>query len=163
VRIDGAKVIKADIITSNGIIHVIDTVMLPRADIVDTAVGAGSFTTLVAAVKAAQLVETLKGKGPFTVFAPTDDAFAKLPDGTVAALLKDKAKLQAILTYHVVSGRVLSEAIAEGETEVKTVAGGTLKIMRDENGVTVNGAKVIKADIITGNGIIHVVDGVLLP
>jgi len=163
VTIDGAKVIKADIMTSNGIIHVIDTVMLPRGDIVDTAVSAGSFNTLVAAVKAADLVATLKSKGPFTVFAPTDAAFAKLPEGTVAALLKDKAKLQSILTYHVVSGRVLSEAIAKGDTEVKTVAGGTLKIKRDENGVTVNGAKVVKADIITGNGVIHVVDGVLLP
>jgi uncharacterized surface protein with fasciclin (FAS1) repeats len=163
VQIDGAKVIKADIHTSNGIIHVIDKVMLPRADIVDTAVKANSFETLVAAVKAAELVETLRGKGPFTVFAPTDAAFAKLPQGTVAALLEDKAELRAILTYHVVSGRVLSDAIAKGMTEVATVGGGKLKINRDENGVTINGAKVVKADIIAGNGVIHVVDAVVLP
>ena len=165
VWIDDAKVIKADINTSNGIIHVIDTVMLPKADIVDTAVKAGSFKTLVAAVKAAELVETLKGKGPFTVFAPTDDAFGKLPEGTVAELVKpeNKAKLQAILTYHVVSGAVLSKQIAEGATEVATVQGGKLKITRDSMGVRVNGAKVVKADIITGNGVIHVIDAVVLP
>jgi transforming growth factor-beta-induced protein len=163
VMIDGAKVVKADIMTSNGIIHVIDTVVLPRADIVDTAIKAGSFQTLITAVKAAELVATLKGAGPFTVFAPTDAAFAKLPEGTVAALVKDKPKLQAILTYHVVSGRVLSEAIAEGKTEVATVQGGKLHIMRDKNGVTVNGAKILKADIIAGNGVIHVIDSVVLP
>jgi len=163
VHIDGAKVIKADIHTSNGIIHVIDKVMLPRADIVDTAVNAQSFKTLVAAVKAAGLVETLKGKGPFTVFAPTDAAFAKLPEGTIPALLKDKAKLGSILTYHVVSGRVLSDAIAQGKTDVPTVNGGTLHINRDKDVITINGAKVVKADIIVGNGVIHVIDSVVLP
>ncbi|MHC4954893.1 MAG: fasciclin domain-containing protein [Planctomycetota bacterium] len=163
VQVDGAMVVKADIHASNGIIHVIDKVILPRADVVDTAVKAGSFGTLVAAVQAAELVETLKGKGPFTVFAPTDAAFAKLPEGTVAGLLKDKARLRAILTYHVVSGRVLSEAIAEGTSEVATVAGGKLRISRDKNGVMINGAKVVKADIIAGNGVIHVLDAVVLP
>jgi len=163
IRVDGAEVIKADVRASNGMIHVIDKVVLPREDIVDTAAKAGSFKTLVAAVKAAELVETLKGKGPFTVFAPTDAAFAELPDGALSGLLKDKSKLRSILTYHVVSGRVLSDAIAQGKTEVTTVAGGKLRIERDENGVMINGAKVVAADIIAGNGVIHVIDTVLLP
>ena len=106
VRVNNAKVVNADLQASNGIIHVIDTVLLPPADIVDTAVSADNFTTLVTAVKAAGLVEALKGKGPFTVFAPTDEAFAKLPEGTISALLNDKEKLAAILTYHVVPGYV---------------------------------------------------------
>lgn len=163
IRIDGAAVIKADVHASNGTIHVIDKVVLPRADIVDTAAKAGSFKTLVAAVEAAELVETLKGKGPYTVFAPTDAAFAKLPDGAVPGLLRDKSKLRSLLTYHVVSGRVLSEAIAQGKTEVMTVAGGKLRITRDDNGVMIDGAKVVTADIIAGNGVIHVIDTVLLP
>ena len=139
--------------------------LMNQPDLLDTAVEAGAFKTLVTAVKAAELVETLKGKGPFTVFAPTDDAFGKLPEGTVAELVKpeNKAKLQAILTYHVVSGAVLSKQIAEGATEVATVQGGKLKITRDSMGVRVNGAKVVKADIITGNGVIHVIDAVVLP
>ncbi|MHC4970958.1 MAG: fasciclin domain-containing protein [Planctomycetota bacterium] len=163
VSIDGAKVVMADIPASNGLIHVIDRVVIPRGDIVDTAVKAGSFKTLVAAVQAAELVETLKGEGPFTVFAPTDAAFGKLPEGTVAALIKDKPKLQAILTYHVVASRVLADEIPSGTTEVATAGGGKLRITRDENGVKINGARVIKTDIITGNGVIHVIDGVLLP
>ncbi|MHC4816670.1 MAG: fasciclin domain-containing protein [Planctomycetota bacterium] len=163
VSIDGAKVITADIPASNGIIHVIDRVVIPREDIVDTAVQAGSFKTLVTAVKAAELVETLKGKGPFTVFAPTDAAFGELPEGTLSALIKDKPKLRAILTYHVVAGRVLADEIPNGITEVATAGGGKLRITRDENGVQINGANVIKTDIITGNGVIHVIDGVLLP
>jgi uncharacterized surface protein with fasciclin (FAS1) repeats len=163
VRIDGAKVIKADVEASNGIIHVIDRVVIPRDDIVDTAVKAGSFKTLVAAVKAAELVETLKGKGPFTVFAPTDAAFAKLPEGTIPALLKDKPKLAAILTYHVVAGRVLAGDIPKGSLEVATVNGGKLRIQHAANGVSINGARVIQTDIIAGNGVIHVIDGVLLP
>ena len=163
VSIDGAKVITADIPASNGIIHIIDRVVIPREDIVDTAVEAGSFRTLVTAVKAAELVETLKGKGPFTVFAPTDAAFGKLPKGTLSALIKDKPKLRGILTYHVVAGRVLADEIPNGITEVATAGGGKLRITRDESGVKINGANVIKTDIITGNGVIHVIDGVLLP
>jgi uncharacterized surface protein with fasciclin (FAS1) repeats len=151
----------ADLRASNGIIHVIDTVLLPPADIVDTAVGADDFKTLVVAVKAAGLVEALKGKGPFTVFAPTDEAFAKLPEGTIPALLKDNDKLAAVLTYHVVPGYVTA-ADAMKLNRAKTLQGGELKISSD-GGVHINGAKVIKADILTANGVIHVIDSVLLP
>ncbi len=132
-------------------------------DIVDTAVGAGSFTTLVAAVQAAGLVETLKGPGPFTVFAPTDAAFAALPAGTVEDLLKpeNKDKLIAILTYHVVAGKVMSTDLTEGMM-AKTVQGGDLTITL-AGGAKVNGAAVSAADIAATNGVIHVVDAVLLP
>jgi len=132
-------------------------------DIVDTAVDAGSFTNLVAAVQAAGLVDTLKGEGPFTVFAPTDEAFAALPEGTVEDLLKpeNKDKLIAILTYHVVSGKVMSTDLSNN-TMAPTVQGSDVKIMT-EGGVTVNGAKVISADIEASNGVIHVIDAVMLP
>ena len=164
VFVDDAKVVATDVEASNGIIHVIDTVLMPRKDIVDTAVSAGQFGTLVTAVKAAGLVETLKSKGPFTVFAPADSAFAALPAGTVEGLLQDKAALTAVLTYHVVSGRVLAENIAMGKSEVKTVQGQMLSIERHRDGtVMVGGAKVIGADVLAGNGVIHVIDGVLLP
>ena len=133
-------------------------------DIVDTAVKAGSFGTLVAAVKAAGLVETLKGPGPFTVFAPTDEAFAKLPKGTVEDLLKpeNKAKLVSILTYHVVGGKVMAADIAGKALKAKSVQGSELSIdaMKD---VMVEAAKVTKADIETSNGVIHVIDTVLIP
>jgi uncharacterized surface protein with fasciclin (FAS1) repeats len=133
-------------------------------DIVDTAVEAGSFTTLVAAVKAAGLVETLKGAGPFTVFAPTDDAFKKLPAGTVESLLNDIPKLTAILTYHVVAGKVMSaDALKMDGKEATSVQGSPIKISTAD-GVTLNGsAKVVKADIETSNGVIHVIDTVILP
>ena len=137
-----------------------------RADapgtIVEVAVGAGSFKTLVAAVKAAGLAETLSGPGPFTVFAPTDDAFAKLPPGTVDALLKpeNKAKLKAILLYHVVAGKVLSTDLKAGK--VKTAEGQDVTISLTD-GAHVNDAKVIKADIPASNGVIHVIDTVLIP
>ena len=131
------------------------------ADIVDTAVAAGSFTTLVAAVQAAGLVDTLKGPGPFTVFAPTDDAFKKLPAGTVEGLLKDIPKLTQVLTYHVVPGAVLSTDIT-GPMSPATVQGGTLKI-DPSHGVKVNDATVTQADIKADNGVIHVIDTVLLP
>jgi uncharacterized surface protein with fasciclin (FAS1) repeats len=130
------------------------------ADIVDTAVSAGQFNTLVAAVKAAGLVETLKGKGPFTVFAPTDAAFAKLPPGTVDALLKDKAKLASILTYHVVSGKVMAADVKAGQ--VKSVQGSMLTLKTD-GGVTIDGAKVVAVDVAADNGVIHVIDTVILP
>jgi uncharacterized surface protein with fasciclin (FAS1) repeats len=134
------------------------------ADIVDTAVAAGNFKTLVAAVQAAGLVDTLKGKGPFTVFAPTDEAFAKLPKGTVEDLLKpeNKAKLVAILTYHVLPGKVLSTDIAGKDIQAKTVQGSDLHIVA-KTGVKVNDANVVKADIAADNGVIHVIDAVLLP
>jgi uncharacterized surface protein with fasciclin (FAS1) repeats len=131
-------------------------------DIVDTAVGAGMFNTLVTAVKAAGLVDTLKSAGPFTVFAPTDDAFKKLPAGTVEALLKDTAKLKAILTYHVVAGKVMAADVVKLK-EAKTVQGQSVKIAVNGGTVTVDGAKVIKADVATSNGVIHVIDTVILP
>lgn len=142
----------------------------PRAaqnekDIVDTAVAAGQFNTLVAAVKAASLVETLKGEGPFTVFAPTDAAFAKLPAGTVENLLKpeNKDQLVAVLTYHVVPGKVMSSDIAGKKIEAKTVQGSMLEIDATNGGVTVNNANVVGADIMASNGVIHVIDTVLIP
>ena len=134
------------------------------ADIVDTAVSAGNFETLVAAVKAAGLVGTLKGKGPFTVFAPTDEAFAKLPAGTVEDLLKpeNKDKLIGILTYHVLPGKVMSGDIAGQKAMVATVQGSKLSVDAT-NGVKVDEAMVITADIETSNGVIHVIDAVVLP
>lgn len=133
----------------------------PTADIVDTAVAAASFKTLATALQAAGLVETLKGKGPFTVFAPTDEAFAKLPAGTLDALLEDKAKLGKILTYHVVAGRVMAADVVK-LSEAKTVEGGMLKITT-AGGVQVNGVNVVKTDIAATNGVIHVIDRVLMP
>jgi uncharacterized surface protein with fasciclin (FAS1) repeats len=131
-------------------------------DIVDTAVAAGSFKTLAAALQAAGLVETLKGKGPFTVFAPTDEAFAKLPPGALDALLKDKAKLTAVLTYHVVAGKVTAAEVVK-LTSAKTLQGGSVKITVDGGKVSVDGAHVVKADVVASNGVIHVIDAVLMP
>lgn len=133
-------------------------------DIVDTAVEAGSFNTLVAAIKAADLVDTLKGKGPFTVFAPTDDAFAKLPPGTLEDLLKpeNKGKLQAVLTYHVVAGEYTAKDVVTMK-EAKTVNGQSFMISMSSDTVMVDNAKVIKTDIVCSNGVIHVIDSVILP
>lgn len=135
----------------------------PAADIVDTAI-AGKFKTLVTALKAANLVDTLRGPGPFTVFAPTDEAFAKLPAGTLQSLLKpeNKAKLQSILTYHVVPGKVMSQDVTKLDS-AKTVEGRTLAIKTMNGAVMVNNARVTKADIEASNGVIHVIDTVLLP
>jgi len=135
-----------------------------RKDIVDTAVGAGSFKTLVAAVQAAGLVETLKGQGPFTVFAPTDEAFAKLPAGTVETLLKpeNKEKLVAVLTYHVVPGKVMAADVVK-LTEAPTVQGSKAKVKVVDGAVMIDNAKVVKTDIETSNGVIHVIDAVILP
>lgn len=134
----------------------------PKTDIVETAIAAGSFTTLAKALTEAGLVDTLKGKGPFTVFAPTDEAFAKLPKGTVEALLKDKKKLTAVLTYHVVAGKVTA-ADAAKLTTAKTVNGQSIKISAKHGSLMINGAKVTQADIETANGVIHVIDSVILP
>jgi len=131
------------------------------SNIVETAVSAGTFKTLVQAVQAAGLVETLSGQGPFTVFAPDDDAFAKLPAGTVESLLKDIPKLKDILTYHVVAGKVMSRDVA-GLPSAKTVQGRELRI-DTKNGVKVNDAMVTKADLETDNGVIHIIDSVLIP
>ena len=175
VMFNNANLVKADIGCSNGVIHVIDTVLIPgqdggtqtaqKKDIVDTAVGAGSFKTLVAAVKAAGLVETLKGEGPFTVFAPTDEAFAKIPAETIQMLLKpeNKEKLQAILTYHVVAGDVRAADVVKLQ-KAKTVNGQEVAIkITDKKGVMIDGANVIKTDIECGNGVIHVIDAVIMP
>jgi len=143
---------------------VANTFAADEKDIVDTAVGAGSFKTLAAALKAADLIETLKGKGPFTVFAPTDEAFAKLPEGTVETLLKpeNKAKLAAILTYHVVAGKVEAKDAVKLKS-AKTVNGASFTIKVSDDGVMVDKAKVVKTDIQCSNGVIHVIDAVILP
>jgi len=171
VMINDAEVISADVMAKNGVIHVINKVILPPAegammeekkDIVDTAVAAGSFKTLAAALGAAGLIETLKGAGPFTVFAPTDEAFAKLPAGTVEALLKDPKALGEILKYHVVAGKVMA-ADAAKLTEATTVQGSPIKISVKDGKVYINDAQVTTADIETSNGVIHVIDTVILP
>lgn len=135
-----------------------------RMDVVDTAVAAGSFNTLAKALDAADLVETLKGPGPFTVFAPTDDAFAKLPPGTLENLLKpeNKAKLRRVLTYHVVAGNVMAGDVVKLHS-AKTVSGDTIRIATNNGGVTVDNAHVVKSDIAATNGVIHVIDAVMLP
>jgi len=130
-------------------------------DIVETAVAAGNFTTLATALQAAGLVDTLKGRGPFTVFAPTDAAFAKVPKADLDALLKDKAKLTRVLTYHVVPGKVMAADVAK-LSEAKTVEGQSVKIDTSA-GVKIDGARVIKADVAASNGVIHVIDSVILP
>ena len=163
VYIDNAQVVAPDVEASNGVVHVIDNVILPK-DVVDTAVGAGSFKTLVAAVKAAGLVDTLKGNGPFTVFAPTDEAFAKLPEGTVATLLKpeNKAKLVAILTYHVVPGKVMAKDVVK-LSKAKTVQGSEVDVRVEDGKVYIDNAQVIAPDVGAANGVIHVIDSVILP
>jgi uncharacterized surface protein with fasciclin (FAS1) repeats len=161
VKINSSTVIATDIECRNGIIHVIDSVLIPQPDIIDVAGDAGSFKTLLAAVEAAGLTDTLRGNGPFTVFAPTDAAFAELPDGTVEALLKDIPRLQAILTYHVVPGKVTASDVIKLR-EAKTVQGQKLRI-DTSNGVKVDNAQVVKTDVMAGNGVIHVIDSVMIP
>ena len=131
-------------------------------DIVDTAVSAGSFETLVTAVKAAGLVDVLKGDGPFTVFAPNDAAFAKLPEGAVAGLLEDKDALAKVLTYHVVPGKVTAADVV-GLDKAETAQGQSLDIAVDGKNVTVGGAKIIATDILASNGVIHIIDSVMMP
>lgn len=164
VMIDGAQIVKTDIKASNGVIHVIDSVILPASDnIVTTASNAKQFNTLLTAAKAAGLADVLANDGPFTVFAPTDEAFAALGD-TVGELLQpeNKQKLADILKYHVVSGRVYStDAVAAGKA--KTLEGNAIKIKAKEGHVLINSAKVVSADLDASNGVIHVIDAVLLP
>jgi transforming growth factor-beta-induced protein len=163
VMIDNAQVIITDIETSNGIIHVIDSVILPETrDIVDIAVEDGRFTTLVAAVEAAGLVDALKGEGPLTVFAPTDDAFAALPEGTVAALLEDIPALSNILLYHVAEGKYMASDVVE-LTQLETLQGQYLDISVMDGKVMVDNAQIIITDIEASNGVIHVIDAVVLP
>ena len=163
VYINEAQVIITDIEADNGVIHVIDAVLLPPMDIVDTAVADGRFTTLAAALTAADLIDILKGEGPFTVFAPTDDAFAKLPEGTVEALLEDIPALTDILLYHVVEGRFIAADVLELE-EAETLLGETFRIKIENGNVYLNDTvMIIITDILTSNGVIHVIDAVLLP
>ena len=171
VRINDALVVIADVVASNGVIHVIDAVLLPpepevEADapgtIVDIAVADGRFETLVAAVTAADLAGTLSGEGPFTVFAPTDDAFAALPEGTVEALLEDIPTLTQILLYHVVAGDVRAADVVTLES-AETLQGASVSITVEDGAVRINGALVVIADVVASNGVIHVIDAVLLP
>lgn len=162
VYLNEAQVVITDILAKNGVIHVIDSVLLPPDNIVEAAVKDGRFTTLVAAVQAAELAETLQGDGPFTVFAPTDDAFAKLPAGTVEGLLQDIPALKNILLYHVVEGKVMAEDVVKLES-ADTVAGKPITIKVEGDKVMVNESQVIITDIKVSNGVIHVIDSVLLP
>lgn len=165
VTVDGATVVTTDIACSNGVIHIIDAVILPAdKNLAETAIGAGTFTTLVAAAKAAGLVGALTGEDALTVFAPTDAAFAKLPAGTVESLLKpeNKGKLADILKYHVVAGRVYSSAAVAAKS-AKTLQGSAIKISVSDKGAMVNESKLVATDIDASNGVIHVIDAVLLP
>jgi len=163
---DEAQVILPDVAASNGIIHVIDTVLLPPSlqaqDIIDVAVADGRFTTLATALTEAGLVETLQGEGPFTVFAPTDEAFAALPEGTLEALLADREQLSAVLLYHVVPGEVLAADVVQ-LTEAETAQGEPVTIRVEGNRVFINDAEVIITDIEASNGVIHVIDSVIVP
>jgi len=173
--INDANIIATDIAASNGVIHVIDKVILPPAeeaampddamakDILGTAKAAGSFTTLLAAVKAAGLEEALKGKGPFTVFAPTDEAFAKLPAGTLDTLIANPKQLESILLYHVAPGKLMAKNVAKLGF-IDTLLGRDLAVTASPNGaLKINKANVTTADIETSNGVIHVIDTVLVP
>ncbi len=168
VKVDGANVVKTDIMADNGVIHVIDQVLMPgqaeakSKTIVDVAVSAGQFDTLVTAVKEAGLVETLSGEGPFTVFAPTDAAFGAIPEADLKALLADQAQLTEVLTYHVVPGRVMAADVVE-LSSAETVQGGKLDIETTEGGVRIDGAHVVTTDVMADNGVIHVIDQVLMP
>ena len=164
-RIDDATVVSADVGASNGVIHVIDSVLLPEeASILGVARAAGSFGTLLAAVDAAGLTRDLMGDGPFTVFAPTDDAFAQLPAGTVESLLEpaNRGKLQEILTYHVASGRLYGADLLEARS-VRTLAGPSVDVRLTGGRVVAGGAEVVSADIDASNGVVHVIDAVLIP
>ena len=161
-----ANVTSADVPASNGVIHVIDSVLIPKAapskNIVQTAIAAGQFKTLASLLTKAGLAGTLQGKGPFTVFAPTDAAFAKVPKATLAALAKNKAKLRAVLLYHVVKGKVTA-AQAMKLRSAKTLQGKSLSIRVSGGKVLVGGATVTKADVTASNGVIHVINKVLIP
>ena len=165
VAVDGANVVKTDIKCSNGVIHVIDSVILPSTDLIPAVADkAGTFKTLLAAVKAGGLAETLSGEGPFTVFAPTDEAFAKIPEATLKDLLKpeNKSKLVAILSYHVVPGRVFSEGALEAKS-AKTVQGSSVKISVKDGAAYVDNAKIVATDVNAANGVIHIIDTVIMP
>jgi transforming growth factor-beta-induced protein len=179
VTINGAKVIAGDLNASNGVIHAIDTVLIPatlssltvegykkgeKINLVEVAATNEDFQTFVMAIRASDLTGTLEGKGPFTLLAPTDDAFAKLPAGTLADLLKpeNKEQLQAVLKYHLLNGAFTSEEISKLKLP-ETIQGGTVQVENGEDGVTINGAKVIAGDLNASNGVIHAIDTVLIP
>lgn len=165
VSVDNANVVKTDIGCTNGVIHVIDSVILPATDAIPAVADkAGKFKTLLAAVKAAGLAEALSGEGPFTVFAPTDEAFAKIPQATIADLLKpeNKEKLASILKYHVVSGRVYSEDAVAAKS-ANTLQGAAVAIKATDKGAFVNDAKIIATDVDAANGVIHIIDTVIMP
>lgn len=164
VSVAGARVTKADLACSNGVIHVVDTVLMPvRENLVEVAAKAGAFQTLLTAAKAAGLADTLAKDGPFTVLAPTDDAFAKLPKGTLESLLEpeNRAQLAAILKAHVISGRAFSDQVA-GLATVRTIAGDELKVDTHE-GIRIGGARVVTPDLQASNGVVHVIDTVIVP
>ncbi|MET0565010.1 MAG: fasciclin domain-containing protein [Acidimicrobiia bacterium] len=170
VKVNEANVVSTDIAASNGVIHVIDQVILPPSmteaaemgDIVETAQAAGEFSTLITAVEAAGLVETLKGDGPFTVFAPTDEAFDALEEGTLDALLGDPEALSEVLLYHVVPGKVTADQVVELES-AQTVQGEPVSIRVEDGKVFINDAEVIATNVLTSNGVIHVIDRVIVP
>jgi uncharacterized surface protein with fasciclin (FAS1) repeats len=165
VKVDGATVVRADVKASNGVIHAIDAVLIPALDsIAATAVSAGTFETLLAAARAAGLADALAGPGPLTVFAPTDEAFGRLPPGTIDSLLQpaNKDQLAAILELHIVSGRVYSADAAKAKT-AKSLLGQPLAFSGKGDAFTVNGARIVKADLDASNGVIHVIDTVTLP
>ena len=165
VMVDGAQVVTTDIACTNGVIHVIDSVILPSEDKIPTvATKAGKFNTLLAAAKAAGLVDALSGDKPLTVFAPTDEAFGKLPKETIESLLKpeNKEKLKAILLYHVVDGRVYSEDALAAKSAT-TLQGSKVEISVKDGGAYVNGAKILATDVDASNGVIHIIDSVILP
>lgn len=163
VTVDGAKVIGTDIECTNGVIHVIDSVIMPTTDnLVDLAASNGNFNTLLAAAKAAGLAETLATGGPFTIFAPTDEAFAKLPAGTVDSLLANPEQLAEILKYHVVSGRAYAADAAKAGT-VATLQGNSVRFSIANGRLTVDGANIVATDIDASNGVVHVIDRVILP
>ena len=165
VMVDEAQVIAADVKASNGVIHVIDSVLIPESrTIAEIAVEDGRFTTLVAALEAAGLVEALQGEGPFTVFAPPDDAFAALPEGTVEGLLADTEALSQVLLYHVVDGKVMAAQVIEfAGQEVETLSGDNVTVIINGEAVKINEAQVIIPDVEASNGVIHVIDAVLVP
>lgn len=169
VMVNDANVTQTDIESSNGVIHAIDKVILPPSmteneemNIVETAISEGSFNTLVQAVQAAGLENTLRGDGPYTVFAPTDEAFEKLPEGTIENLLADEEQLTNVLTYHVVSGEYMENEVVEMES-IETLQGSTLEITTTDSEVNIGNATVVQTDIKCSNGVIHVIDEVLIP
>jgi transforming growth factor-beta-induced protein len=168
VRVDAARVTTADVMASNGIIHVIDRVLIPKAatapkrNLVGTAVAAGKFETLVSLVKQAGLAGALQAKGPFTVFAPTDAAFAKVPRATLAALGRDRAKLRAVLLYHVARGKLSAAAVAR-RTQIMTLNGKSVRVRSAAGTVRVGGARVTTANVAATNGVVHAIDRVLIP